>query len=162
MRRWLMTGVVLFLATRLDAADSLTPVSLDSGLAGSASVWGDPGCYQPPHLRDTQLGARPHGGHQCSPTQGYQHYDLPSKHYGMWFRPAAFAEDTNPQCKPRIFNPRGYGWGHRLDCQQMDYHPYVVKNLPSTHGPSYYQRPPLEPCHCGLQGCGASRGVLTR
>lgn len=163
MRHCILTGSLLLLISGLTVAgDSLTPVSLDGGSPGNAAVWNDPGCYQPPYLRDTQLGARPHGGHSCSPTLGHQHYDLPSKHYGMWYRPAAFAEDTNPQCKSRIFNPRGSGWGHRLDCLQMDYHPYVVKQLPSSLGPSYYQRQPLEPCHCCLQGRGASRGVLTR
>ncbi|MCA9055615.1 MAG: hypothetical protein KDA75_17360 [Planctomycetaceae bacterium] len=118
--------------------------------------------WQPPYFRDTRLGARPHGGPNCDPAQGYDHYDHPSRRYGMWYRPAAFAEDVNPMCKPRIYAPRGYGWANRLNLTQMDYHPYVVKQLPSVHGPSYYHREPLEPCHCSLQGHGRSRGVLVR
>ena len=139
-------------------ADGVAPVSAEDGAGGWISICD----WRPPFLRDTRLGARPHSGPHGDPSQGYDHYDLPSRHYGLWYRPAAFAEETNAQCKPRIYNPRGYGWGHRLDCLQMDYHPYVVKQLPSVHGPSYYHRRPLEPCHCCLQGHGKRRGALTR
>lgn len=129
---------------------------------GGEERWGYFIDWRPPFLRDTALGARPHGGPKCSPTEGYHHYDLPSKHYGMWFRPAAFAEDRNSHCKSRIYAPRGYGWANRLDPMQMDYHPYVVKQPCTQLGPSYYHRPPPEPCHCGLQAKGERRGALVR
>lgn len=154
--------LIASLSTNLLADGALTPVALDAPPVEESTGWAGLPAWQPPFLRDTQLGARPHGGPNCSPTQGYNHYDLPSKHYGLWYRPAAFAEDTNPHCKPRMFSPRGSGWANRLDCQQMDYHPYVVKQLPSSHGPSYYQRQPLQPCHCGLQGCFRKHGELVR
>ena len=146
-----------------------SPVQPASASVGSYSA--DPGMtdgwinicdWQPPFFRDTRLGAHPHGGANCDPAQGYKHYDHPSRRYGMWYRPAAFAEDVNPRCKPRIYAPRGYGWANRLNPTQMDYCPYVVKQLPSVHGPSYYHREPLEPCHCSLQGCGRGRGALVR
>ncbi|MFV0445742.1 MAG: hypothetical protein ACK5Q5_19345 [Planctomycetaceae bacterium] len=163
MRCTLLTTILLAALTHVGIAESdLAPASLETQVASPSSAWANAGDFQPPFLRDTRLGARPTPGNLCSPAHGYDHYGLPSKHYGPWYRPAAFAEETNPRCRPRIFAPRGYGWANRLDCLQMDYHPYVVKQLPASHGPSYYQRQPPEPCHCGLQAKGARRGALTR
>lgn len=142
-------------AHTLSAAD-LAPSSLgpEPMMMGAGYGYGyAPEHYaQPPFVRDTSYGARPNGGQPCSPTEGYQHYDLPSKHYGVWYRPSAAAEDTMPRCKSRPFAPRGFGWANRKSGCQIDYHPYVVKQLPSPLGPSYYYRQPLVPCHCWLQG----------
>ena len=140
-------------AAALSAAD-LAPSSLGSEpiVMGDAYGYTPERYWQPPFVRDTSYGARPNGGKPCSPTEGYQHYDLPSKHYGIWFRPSAAAEDTMPRCQSRPYAPRGFGWPNRKSGCEIDYHPYVVKQLPSPMGPSYYYRQPLIPCHCGLQG----------
>jgi hypothetical protein len=106
-----------------------------------------------PFVRDTRYGARPSFGSPGSPTQGYDHYDLPSKHYGLWFRPSAAAEDECQHCRSRPFAPKGYGWANRRTGFEIDYHPYVVRQLPSVHGPSYYYRQPRSACPCTLQGC---------
>jgi hypothetical protein len=163
MMRWCSVAVVLLCAQTARAQSA--PASAEAELCpvpiGQETGGGFFSRFQGPFLRDTAVGSRPHVASTMDPAHGYPHYDLPSKHYGMWYRPAAFAEDTQNKCASRVFAPRGYGWGNRLDCTQMDYNPYVVKQLPSRHGPSYYHRPPLEPCHCALQGCG-HKGALVR
>jgi len=104
-----------------------------------------------------------HGSDPYCPTTGYdpyqrpqdvgtRNYDLKSKFYGIWTRPAAFAEDQWNNCiSNRPFAPRGYGVPHRATCQRVDYHPYVVKELPSTHGPSYMPGSLRVPCKACLQ-----------
>jgi hypothetical protein len=163
MSRWIVLCSCL-----LSSAAAFGQVEESPGVAqlcpvpiGSDGGWPLLGRLQGPHFRDTALGARPHPGPLSAPAHGYEHYDLPSRHYGMWYRPSAFAESVNSHCEARRFAPRGTGWANRLDPLQMDYHPYLVKELPSVHGPSYYHRPPVEPCPCRLQGC-CNKGALVR
>lgn len=163
MQRWILMSLCVLSARTGYAQLPEAPgtAQLCPAPIGGDEGWGLLGRVQGPYLRDTSLGARPHLGPTRDPAHGYDHYDLPSRHYGMWYRPAAFAEDVQPQCQSRVFAPRGFGWANRLDCQQLDYHPYVVKELPSSLGPSYYNRPPLQPCHCSLQ-CWRHGGALVR
>ncbi len=165
MLRWFVTGCCLLAVqtSLVQANDGTVATPLCPAPIGAEPQWNAPVRYPATFLRDTALGARPHFGRTCDPTHGYDHYEHGSKRYGLWYRPAAFAEDTNPHCVSRRFRPRGYGWANRLDCMQMDYHPYVVKQPQTGQGPSYYNRPPLEPCHCALQGCGRHKqGALIR
>ncbi|MEZ6064390.1 MAG: hypothetical protein R3B90_01485 [Planctomycetaceae bacterium] len=135
----------------------LTPIPM-----GSAEVYPAEDCpaeqlWQPPHLRDTPVGLYPRDGQPCSPTEGHPHYDAHSRHYGLWYRPAAFAEATGDHCGSRPWAPRGKGWANRQTGFQMDYHPFVVTQLPSQHGPSYYHRPERQPCckkPCLFGKCG--------
>lgn len=106
-----------------------------------------------PFVRDTRYGARPTAGAAGSPSNGYDHYELPSKHYGLWYRPSSAGEDNGLHCQSRAYSPRGFGWANRRCGFEIDYHPYVVKQVPSVHGPSYYYRQPLTACPCWLRGC---------
>jgi hypothetical protein len=120
----------------------LCPVPIGPESSGYASVYG-----QPPHFRDTQYGQRPRFGAPCGPTEGHLTYEVPSRHFGHWFRPASFAEETGNHCGSRPWIPRGKGWANRHTGFQMDYHPYVVTQLPSVHGPAYYHREDPRPCN---------------
>jgi hypothetical protein len=99
-------------------------------------------------FRDTEFGAHAHYGSPDSPDRGHPQYDLPSQHYGEWYRPRAFGWGKKERCEPRPFLPRGLGnlGNPRSTCNRMDYHPYVVKDARSRYGPSYFQRQPDPRC----------------
>ncbi len=161
MHRAMLISLVLwgafpaFLRAQEGSAGPLcpAPIGMEEPLpAGVNAPAHSPLFWALPFVRDTRYGARPNAGSSGSPTHGYDHYDLPSKHYGLWFRPAAAAEDECQHCRSRPFAPKGYGWANRRTGFEIDYHPYVVKQLPSVHGPSYYYRQPRSACPCLLQG----------
>lgn len=110
----------------------------------------------PPLFRDSPMGARSHKGEFGSPGLGWSHFELPFARYGVWYRPNSM-EPENFRCRPRPFRPQGYGMPQHVSCYRMDYNPYVLDDVNSTHGPSYYQRhPPLYPCgypHCRCGRC---------
>ncbi len=149
MRRfsWVLSTSVLLWSSWLCAEEpEATP---DSGRVhmGGAFPW------FPPFLRDNSHGARPHLAGPESPAEGYPHYTQHPAFYGIYHRPGAHAEECcGLECESG-FAPRGVGFPYRQTPFRMDYHRYVVKRLPSMHGPSYYRntyRPPVPAC---LQGC---------
>jgi hypothetical protein len=148
----------------LVAQEPLAPVALEPGAIPPGAQYCPPGScpedhacdpsrwfWAPPFFRHTKYGAEPHGGLPGAPSQYHEHYELPSKRYGLWFRPAAFAEERPDHCRSRPFAPRGYGVPHRHVYYQLDYTPYEVECGPSEHGPAYYHRRPLVPCKACLQ-----------
>ena len=147
--------VVLAVAVTLGLPVASTLLADDPNPAEHAPqtrAW--PAPPRPPHFRDTIYGARPQPGYPMTAAEGHPHYMCPPRHYGLWYRPAAFAEDNGDACRSRPFNPRGYGVPHRRTDVRMDYHRYVVKELPSVHGPSYYKVRELQPCPaCGQSHC---------
>jgi hypothetical protein len=162
MHRTMLLAVLLgggspwFVVAQEGAPSPLCPVPIGMDAAPLAEVPAPAASAWPwalPFVRETRYGARPNVGSSGSPTHGYDHYDLPSKHYGLWFRPSAAAEDECQHCRSRPFAPKGYGWANRRTGFEIDYHPYVVRQLPSVHGPSYYYRQPRSACPCLLQGC---------
>lgn len=101
---------------------------------------------QPPYFQHTPYGALSQPALPHAPAAGHDTYAAPIRHYGVWFRPAAFAEDAGDNCQDRPWAPRGYGVPHRNTCERMDYSPYRLTTFPSVHGPSYYARRPMRPC----------------
>jgi hypothetical protein len=109
-----------------------------------AAPWASHG--QPPYFRHTDYGALPQPAPPCTPAAGHDSYVAPPRHYGPWYRPAAFAEDAGDNCRTTPWAPRGYGFPHRKSCERMDYYPYQLTTYPSMHGPAYYANRYREPC----------------
>ncbi|MGC1273245.1 MAG: hypothetical protein WBC44_06025 [Planctomycetaceae bacterium] len=102
-----------------------------------------------PPFRDTVYGAHANPGPPGGPS--YLHPNLPDYQtkYGIWYQPRSFWEPRREVYRPSPFRPRG--WGNLFNddpCRRdrMDYNRYVVKDLPSRYGPSYYPlyQPPGE------------------
>jgi hypothetical protein len=102
-----------------------------------------------PPFRDTVYGAHANPGPPGGPS--FLHPNLPEYQtkYGIWYQPRSFWEPMREVYRPQPFRPRG--WGNTFvddPCRhdRMDYNRYVVKDLPSRYGPSYYPlyQPPSE------------------
>ena len=102
-----------------------------------------------PPFRDTVYGAHINPGPPGGPS--FLHPNLPEYQtkYGIWYQPRSFWEPSREVYRPQPFRPRG--WGNLFvddPCRRdrMDYNRYVVKDLPSRYGPSYYPlyQPPSE------------------
>lgn len=98
----------------------------------------------------------PHPGYPPSATAAHPNYDLPAKHYDVWYRPKLFGWTKALRCaKEDTFRPRGYG---RLFVEpetpkRMDYHRAVLLQPVSGYGPAYYHRTPDQRCKCFLENC---------
>ena len=157
-----MTVYVAFLLTQAAIAsdgspglhvppEPAPPVPLAS--PGEAAVPGMPTPYGPlpppaPPFRDTIHGAHANPGSPGSPGFLHPHFPEYQTRYGIWYQPRSFHEPAREVYRPSPFRPRG--WGNLFDdpCRhdRMDYNRYVVKDLPSRYGPSYYPKytPPSE------------------
>ncbi|WP_166819911.1 hypothetical protein [Thalassoroseus pseudoceratinae] len=93
----------------------------------------------------------PNQGYPPSAEAGHPNYDLPKKHYDVWYRPKLFGWTKSLRCaKKDTFRPRGFG---RLFVEpdtpkRMDYHRAVLTQPVSGYGPSYYYRTPDQRCKC--------------
>lgn len=103
-----------------------------------------------PIFRDSIYGDRPHYGEPDAPAFGHPHYELPSRRYGIWYRPRDFGLGRAERCQPSDFRPRGYGnlFNRPSTCYRMDYRPYVMQETVSRFGPSYYRQQPDGRCTC--------------
>ncbi|HEX6983911.1 MAG TPA: hypothetical protein VF170_00980, partial [Planctomycetaceae bacterium] len=102
-----------------------------------------------PPFRDTVYGAHANPGPPGSPGWLHPHFPEYQTRYGVWYQPRSFWEPQREVYRPQPFRPRG--WGNLFvedPCRhdRMDYNRYVVKDLPSRYGPSYYPlyQPPSE------------------
>jgi hypothetical protein len=115
---------------------------------------GTPTAYGPlpppaPPFRDTVFGAHANAGPPGGPSFLHPNFPEYQTRYGIWYQPRSFWEPTREVYRPQPFRPRG--WGNLFvddPCRhdRMDYNRYVVKDLPSRYGPSYYPlyQPPSE------------------
>lgn len=102
-----------------------------------------------PPFRDTVYGAHPTPGPPGGPSHLHPNYPDYQTRYGIWYQPRSFWEPFREIYRPSPFRPRG--WGNLFNddpCRhdRIDYNRYVVKDLPSRYGPSYYPlyQPPGE------------------
>jgi hypothetical protein len=102
-----------------------------------------------PPFRDTPYGAHANPGPPGGPSFLHPNFPAYQTQYGIWYQPRAFWEPVREVYRPQPFRPRG--WGNLFvddPCRKdrMDYNRYVVKDLPSRYGPSYYPlyQPPSE------------------
>ena len=93
-----------------------------------------------PPFRDSIYGAHATPGAPGSPGYLHPHYPTYQSRYGIWYQPRSFHEAFREPYRPDPFRPRGWGNIFNDDCRRvrMDYNRYVVKDLPSQYGPSYY------------------------
>lgn len=105
-------------------------------------------------FQSSPWGDFPHYGSQNDPGQGYQHYDLRSRHYGHWYQPKQFGLTLIERCSAPLFRPRGYGnlFNRPSNCYRMDYNRYLLENHRSDYGPSYYHNLPDPRCTKTTQG----------
>ncbi|MEZ6056724.1 MAG: hypothetical protein R3C01_08465 [Planctomycetaceae bacterium] len=142
----LLSSQVLFAQPPAPAGPMLAPVP---------ELAGDPAEY---HTGEYSGGVCnvDHNSLNCPPAScpaPIMRYDLPSKHYGIWTRPAAFAEDSSDNCKSmRRFAPRGYGVPYRRACERLDYAPHELRSDPSFTVPAYYGKYEKAPCKACMQG----------
>lgn len=140
---------------RLPAATQASPVKQVVGWEGDLEIAPAPAAYDTGEYHVEAYGAGAYSGTYCPPDDcpvPVMRYDLPSKHYGIWTRPAAFAEDSANNCQSmRPFAPRGYGFPYRQACERLDYSPYQLRTVPCTHGPAYYGKTVKAPCKACLQ-----------
>ncbi len=133
-------------------ADDGAPISDDEPPRAEAPSGWSPVREHPllgsvPPFRTTALAAEPtDGGPQ--PSRGYPHYELPSRHYGIWFRPSSFGRQAPQRCTPACFNPRGYGRLFARSCvgYRMDYEPFALPSEANAYGPAYLADP--DPYKC--------------
>jgi hypothetical protein len=96
-----------------------------------------------------QIRDYPHPGPEWAATHGYPNYDLPSRHFDIWFRSQAWGLTKRERCAiPDPWRPRGFGnlFARPSTSHRMDYHRYVLADPLSGYGPSYYQRLPDQRC----------------
>jgi len=97
---------------------------------------------------------------QAQFNKGPLYYDKSSRSYNIWQKPHEADWTARERCQPRPFCPRGYGdLGNKpRTCYRLDYHRYVVKDLKTTHGPSYYRwsTKPERCCELKKNGCGCN------
>lgn len=108
---------------------------------------GSPTPYGPlpppaPPFRDTMYGAHANPGAPGSPGFLHPHYPEYQTRYGIWYQPKSFQEPYKEVYRPSPFRPRGWGNMGYDPClhDRMDYNRYVVEELPSRYGPSYYPK----------------------
>lgn len=140
------------------ADDSASATTADATRAPTTTDWAPvhehPLLGSVPPFRTTILAAEPTDG-GMRPSRGYAHYDLPSRHYGIWFRPTSYGRQCAERCRPAEFNPRGYGrlFARSSLCYRMDYDPYVLPDERNAYGPAYMADPvPYECDQCRLFG----------
>lgn len=95
-----------------------------------------------PPFQESIYGAQPNPGVPGSPGYLHPHYPEYQTRYGIWYQPRSFHEPFREPYRPDPFRPRGWGNLFADDCRRvrMDYNRYVVKDLPSHYGPSYYPK----------------------
>lgn len=92
-----------------------------------------------PYFRDTELGERPHYGHNGSPAAGYPHRDNHSAMSGIWYRPNGYL-GTSVWKAPLSFNPMGNGAPQHRSAYRLDYAPATVVPTSTQYGPFYASR----------------------
>lgn len=155
-----MTVYVAFLLTTAAHAETQPPVPpmpqpvpqpvpqpMPQAVPQGMPAIGSPTPYGPlpppaPPFRDTIYGAHANPGPPGSPGELHPHYPEYQTRYGIWYQPRSFHEPTRKPYRPLPFRPRGLGNLFADDCQhdRMDYNRYVVQELPSRYGPSYYPK----------------------
>lgn len=83
----------------------------------------------------------------CPPRRHFAHFGPPTRSYSAFESPTSYGAHPNERCRPEVFSPRGIGVARRSGYERMDYSPYVLSTTASNHGPSYYTRHNLAPCH---------------
>ncbi len=108
---------------------------------------GTPTAYGPlpppaPPFRDTIYGAHINPGMPDSPAFLHPHLPEYQTRYGIWYQPRSYQEPRKEVYRQSPFRPRGFGNLFYDPClnDRMDYNRYVVKDLPSRYGPSYYPK----------------------
>lgn len=107
---------------------------------------GSPTSYGPlppaPPFRDSIYGAYPNPGPPGAPGYLHPHYPEYQTRYGIWYQPRSFQEPMKEPYRPSPFRPRGWGNLFYDPClrDRIDYNRYVVEELPSRYGPSYYPK----------------------
>lgn len=89
----------------------------------------------------------PNHPENCQPRRHFAHFGPPTRSYSAFESPTSYGTHPNERCRPDVFSPRGIGVARRSGCERMDYSPYVLSTTHSNHGPSYYTRHELAPCH---------------
>lgn len=93
----------------------------------------------------------PYPGPEWAATHGYPNYDLPDRHFDIWFRSQAWGLTKRERCAiPDPWKPRGLGnlYARPVTTHRMDYNRPVVVYPHSEYGPSYYLREPDPECCC--------------
>lgn len=95
-----------------------------------------------PPFRDTMYGAHINPGAPNSPAFLHPHLPEYQSRYGIWYQPRSYQEAFKEPYRQSPFRPRGWGNLFYDPClnDRMDYNRFVVKDLPSRYGPSYYPK----------------------
>lgn len=96
-----------------------------------------------------QMRLYPYPGPPGAPTHGYPNYDVPDRHFDIWFRPQFWGVTKRERCAiPDPWRPRGFGnlFARPSTSHRMDYHRYVLVDALTGYGPSYYLRQPDQRC----------------
>ena len=112
---------------------------------GHGPGWGVQG---PPTGMD-QIRQYPHPGPEWAATHGYPNYDLPDRHFDVWFRSQAWGLTKRERCAiPDPWKPRGFGnlFARPVTSHRMDYNRPVLVYPYSEYGPSYFVREPDPEC----------------
>ncbi|MDQ3333070.1 MAG: hypothetical protein M3552_20875 [Planctomycetota bacterium] len=124
-----------------DASDAASPQAMQVPPPGTPTPYGPLPPPAPP-FRDTIYGAHINPGMPDSPAFLHPHLPEYQTLYGIWYQPRAYREPAKQVYRQSPFRPRG--WGNLFDdpclTDRMDYNRYVVKDLPSRYGPSYYPK----------------------